>query len=548
MAKPTEPDLNGAIVEGNGQGTDYSALCKPRVRESATKRYLAEVNYDLVSEKAEGWDFLMSLLPTGWEAKALELGAFTRTRNVPDPGTLLRLLLMHVACVNSLRCTTEMADSAGIATLSAQALSVRLRKSQKWLCWILQAMNSSTRAELDVDGQLRVRVVDGSCIQQPGSKGTDLRLHLCLDLRTLSFDWFELTDAHGGERLERTPMSPGNLLIADRNYLRSEAVAAACEVGAFVLIRMRWTHPHMETVDGKRFHVLEHVTALRENEVGEWPVVLISAKRQRMPGRVIVTRLPAELADQAKKRLLQQAKKKQKTVDAKSLLACEFVMLFTTVPVEVASGSTLATLYRCRWQIELAIKRTKSQHHMDEILHKDPQAAFAWVFAKLILVAMAEEMYRRATAVEHQTIADSPQSETKTPPPCNVPDSNITNAEEKSTQRYSDGPRHVDTNPTERASRKQTSGRRKSCSSLTGCRGIPELQPAKPAQSLVLPTPWQWNSAVIRPMIEALVAPRTLPDLIKATQHGALGHAFRDGPRKRKLQISTAPLLAFHYG
>ena len=58
---------------------------------------------DASRPKLEDWDVLSSFLPEGWQEKARDLGALRRCRKIPDAGTLLRLLLIHLADGCSLR-------------------------------------------------------------------------------------------------------------------------------------------------------------------------------------------------------------------------------------------------------------------------------------------------------------------------------------------------------------------------------------------------------------------------------------------------------------
>ena len=52
-------------------------------------------------------------------------------------------------------------------------------------------------------GQLRFVVVDGSSVQGPGATGTGHRLHLALDLMTLTLRYVEVTGPEQWERLGR---------------------------------------------------------------------------------------------------------------------------------------------------------------------------------------------------------------------------------------------------------------------------------------------------------------------------------------------------------
>jgi hypothetical protein len=255
------------------------------------------------------WDLVKQLLPTGWEAAARDCGAFRRARYLSEPQTLLRLLLFHAINGVGLRETTAQAKAIGLADMSQVALLKRLRTSGDWLAWIAQGLARGFGESPGVPGSLRVRVVDSTTVQGPASKGTGWRLHYALDLLSLNGVGFSVTDAHGGERLERTPMSPGDVLLADRNYLRADGVAAARQAGAHVVIRMRWTHPRLLDQKGRPFDVLAHSRSLKANRVGSWPVTMPLGD-EAVQARVIALRLPAPLAAKNQARAERQSLKK----------------------------------------------------------------------------------------------------------------------------------------------------------------------------------------------------------------------------------------------
>lgn len=101
---------------------------------------------------------------------------------------------------------------------------------------ILQEMPTSTIPALG--GDYRIRALDATYIQEPGSTGTDWRLHYSLKLPELVCDFFELTDAQGSEHLHRLPVQKGDVVLADRGYSKRGGVAAILEAGADVVFRL----------------------------------------------------------------------------------------------------------------------------------------------------------------------------------------------------------------------------------------------------------------------------------------------------------------------
>src|SRR6266851_4832582 len=159
----------------------------------------------------DNWDVLRSFLPAGWQTMARESGALRRARDFPDAESLLRVLLLHVGEGCSLAETAVRARHLGI-TVSPVAVFKRLRASEQWLRWLAEQGRP-------------VRIVDGTSVSEPGSTGTDYRVHYAINLTNLQCDHFELTDVKGGESLQRIPVHPGDILLGDRLYANSAAAA-----------------------------------------------------------------------------------------------------------------------------------------------------------------------------------------------------------------------------------------------------------------------------------------------------------------------------------
>ena len=345
------------------------------------------------------WRVIQSMLPTGWREAAREQGAFRRARYINDPGVLLRLLLFHAVNDGGLRETVAQARASGIATMCQVALLKRLRSSAQWLAWIGAGLCRNLREDAHWPQGLRPRAVDSTTVQGPASTGTQWRVHYALDLMTLTCDWYELTDAHAGELLERTPLHPGDVVLGDRNYFRPAAVRAAVRAQAYVLLRLRWAHPPMRDPDGGPFQALRRVRRVRVGQVGEWPVQLLDPEGDPVGGRVIATRLPAPLAAKAERRAATISAKKHRRPDPRSLEAAHFVMVFTTLPATILAAADVLELYRFRWQIELAFKRLKQLLKLSRLPHKDPRAAQGWILAKLVVALILETLYRTAGAI-----------------------------------------------------------------------------------------------------------------------------------------------------
>lgn len=350
---------------------------------------------DPTASQAE-WEIVQNLLPVGWEEQARQQRAFRRVRYTQTAGDLLRLLLFHAVHEGGLRQTVAQARLAGFATMSSAALFKRLCSSGAWLSWIAAELARQMREQVRVPEGLRPRILDSTTIQGPGSRGTEWRLHYTLDLQSLVCDWLELTDARGSELLERPPVEAGDVILADRNFLRPKGVRIVLQAQGHVLVRMRWVHPVLKDGDGQKIQALDYARTLQAGQVGDWPVWLHDRDGDAMGGRLVVLKLPAPLAQKAEDKAVRRARKKRHQPSEKTRQAAHYVFVFTTLPAERLQAAEVLELYRFRWQIELAFKRLKQILQLGQLPHKNAAVARAWIAAKLVVALLLETLYRKA--------------------------------------------------------------------------------------------------------------------------------------------------------
>ena len=350
----------------------------------------------MTSAQTDEWTIIEGLLPSGWEDAARAQRAFRRVRYTSTPGALLRLLLFHAVNGSGLRETVVQAKAAGLESMSPVALFKRMKRSGPWLEWIAARLAGQVRERPRAMGSRRLRVIDSTTIQRPASTGTDWRLHYTVDLCTLRCDWQELTDAKGAELLERAPVERGDVVLADRNFLRPLGAQHVVAAGGDLVMRLRWTHARLTDPDGRPFTALSRARPLRVGQVGDWSVRLPVPDQQPIEGRVVAIRLPAPLAANAERRVRRASQRKQTPLDQRSLEAAHFVLVFTTLSRDALDAAGVLELYRGRWQIELVFKRLKQLLKLGQVPHKQPAVARSWISAKLVASLLLETLYRNA--------------------------------------------------------------------------------------------------------------------------------------------------------
>lgn len=353
-----------------------------------------------ITQLNEDWEVLVRFLPEGWEEKAYELGALRRKRKIESPQALLRVLLVHVADGKSLRATSVYAREAGICDINDVALLYRLKESEEWLHWIamglLKDLNLGVTAGC-VGKKRRIRLVDGTSISEPGSTGTDWRIHYCFQLEGLVCDHFSITTPKTGEGFERYPIRPGDLMVGDRGYCRRSGISYVLGNGGAVMVRFHSTNLPLLKRNGKPWPVLEHLRTLEEGMVGDWDVWIKGGEEGGLvKGRLCSIRKSQEAIDRAVKQIRQTASRKGKKNRPKTLEYAEYVTVFTTLNRHGCNGAEILSLYRGRWQIELVFKRLKSLAGVGCLPKYNDESSKAWLYGKLLVTLLTERLRQEA--------------------------------------------------------------------------------------------------------------------------------------------------------
>jgi len=354
------------------------------------------------------WLELSARLPPDLDLDALARthGAVERRRGdgIIDGTTLLRVSLARGPGGKSLPETALWARQNGVAELCGQSLNERLHRSVAFLSAILHRLLLGRQAgETSLWAGRCLRIADGSSLSQPGSQGTDWRIHGVYDLGLGSFSHLEITDVHGAESLLHGAPATNEVLIADRGYAKARALRACLEPSGRhrrdFIVRTGWRSLILNDRNGDPFDLIAHLGALPADDASgdalrEWTVRPVVGGRisDRVPMiRLIAQPLPPDKVEAVREKLRQRASRKQQELDPRTLIAAGFMMLATSLPEEIPAEE-ICDAYRLRWQIELAFKRLKSLLHIDRIPTRTTAGGLSWLYPHLILALLTEDI------------------------------------------------------------------------------------------------------------------------------------------------------------
>lgn len=323
------------------------------------------------------------------EVSAREQKALQRRREIQSARDLLHLALVYALKDWSLNMVGAWAFTAGMGYLSDVALLKRLRNCADWLGYLLFACLQKRRLLSGADPGVQICLRDATVVNAPGSKGTDWRIHLKLNLGKCAIEDVAVTDHKTGEGLAKLDIQAGEIHVGDRGYCLVSGIGAVLAKFAHVVVRLNHQNLPLWRDAHTRFDVyvwLRSLTAATEHPVQ------IKTPFGEFAMRVLASPLAPQAAEEARRQVRENARKKKYMPSDNSLLAAGFILLITDLSLPLWPMQRVFWLYRMRWQIELQFKRYKSLLHLDHLRSHEPKVARTYLLAKLLLVLLMDQL------------------------------------------------------------------------------------------------------------------------------------------------------------
>jgi muconolactone delta-isomerase len=337
---------------------------------------------------------------------AIELGFVKRIRKIT--GSLYAQALVFAVLSHPKTTYTDLVQNAATVGLeiSAQGMEQRFTQEaasfmQYLLAEAVQQVIATRPAAVPLLQRFQgVYLRDSTVISLPvalaqtwpgvgGSKGATAALKLQVELDLSRGELRGPIPQSGRTQDQRSPFQQrklpiGALHLADLGFYNLHRLATDQLDGVFWITRLK-TGTALYTPEGQRIDLLAWLSAHPEAEFEQ--AVLVGA-RERIPARLLVQRVPQEVADQRRRRTHEYARKKQVMPKAETLALADWTLVITNVPVERLSLAEALVLSAVRWQIELLFKLWKSYLRVDEWRSQNPWRILCETYAKLIGAVM----------------------------------------------------------------------------------------------------------------------------------------------------------------
>ena len=175
-------------------------------------------------------------------------------------------------------------------------------------------------------------------------------------------------------------LEAGALHMADLGYYSLEKLAEDHQKGVFWITRLKFK----TLVWNEHGLALDLLDFLSCGTQEQFDIPVRVGGHQQVVCRLLARRVPQEVADRRRQRILDQYRQKGRQPSSKLLQLAGWTLVLTNVPASQLSLQEALVLLKVRWQIELLFKLWKSYLSMDEWNSHNPWRILTEIYAKLL--------------------------------------------------------------------------------------------------------------------------------------------------------------------
>jgi hypothetical protein len=189
--------------------------------------------------------------------------------------------------------------------------------------------------------------------------------------------------------IQRAALSAGALRMADVGYWSLDEMERIANTGGYWLSRLK-SNIHITPEGGASQDILAFLQNLKCTSL-EGQVLV--GETQKTPARLLVIRVPQEVAAQRRRKLRAYAKRMQRPISPRAMALADWTVLVTNAPESLLSLKEAFILMRSRWQIELLFMLWKSHGQIDEWRSAKSWRILCEVYAKLLAMLMQHWLF-----------------------------------------------------------------------------------------------------------------------------------------------------------
>jgi hypothetical protein len=321
-------------------------------------------------------------------------------------------------------CLTDligMSDDLGVS-ITKQGLHDRLQRAVPFLGEMFEHSLRLFRHDLPLEAEVLkqfkgIFITDSTVITLPealraefpgcGGSGADAAVKLQLTFELLC-GTVNSVDFQAGRSPDQRyaghtqVIQPGALYLSDLGYFVVERFQQIDQHHAYFLSRFDLQTAIFDPQTEERVDLLTWLRAQTDTCLEtEWLVGVT----EKLRCRVVVVKLPQEVADRRRQKAQETARRKGRTLSPRHLELLGWNIYITNVPATMLTLRQVLVMYAVRWQVELIFKVWKSQCALDRVAGRRRERVLTELYAKLIGVVISHFLIAPFRSAEHELSA-----------------------------------------------------------------------------------------------------------------------------------------------
>jgi Transposase DDE domain len=201
-----------------------------------------------------------------------------------------------------------------------------------------------------------------------GASPSSIKVQYCFDL--LSSCIVSLLNKNGVENdfsADTSYFRKNDLVIEDLGFFNIKRFKNMMQCGAYFLSRFRFGRLIFRNSgqDYEIFDLLSEEKKMKHGEICQCEAYI--DKKEKLPVRLIVEKVPEEIANERRRKLKTDRHNKRKNISKERLKLCNLNVYITNTTDEDLPMKSVRRYYSLRWQIEILFKAWKSVYKIDQV-------------------------------------------------------------------------------------------------------------------------------------------------------------------------------------
>lgn len=262
---------------------------------------------------------------------------------------------------------------------------------------VLNVLSSFSQVNVEDSTQFTLPEKFASLYQGSGgsASGAALKIDCIQDLKG---DKLDLVLRHGrqADSSMKLPkqIEGKSLWLRDLGYWKYADFKRIKEAQAYFISRLKFgTKVYLsEDKDAQCIDLLSLIKKIKCNRVKDFQVFI--GLKARVPVRLILQKVPKEVAEKKRLKLIKAARKKGQKVSKERLQFCDVNAIITNLKEEEWDAYDVMKLYKIRWQIEILFKVWKSVLKLGQVKEVKPERFLCLLYGQLIWTVINMKLFQ----------------------------------------------------------------------------------------------------------------------------------------------------------